>query len=126
MKEYYTLHIIAHFNAARTLRDYEGPCANIHGHNFKVQADVVTPPPDETGMVIDFYDIKRALEHITRNWDHSFLNEIAPFDTVNPTNENLAKYCFDELTKDLNHPVARVQAITVWENEEAGVTYNVQ
>jgi 6-pyruvoyltetrahydropterin/6-carboxytetrahydropterin synthase len=125
MSEHYILHVITTFNAARTLRDYQGPCANIHGHNFKVQADVKTPPPDEKGMVIDFYEIKALLERITKSWDHQFLNEISPFDVLNPTNENLAKFCFDTLTKNLNHPIARVQSITVWENEEAGVTYHV-
>jgi 6-pyruvoyltetrahydropterin/6-carboxytetrahydropterin synthase len=123
MNEYYIHHVSINFKADRALRDYEGPCANRHEHQFKVEADVLTPSPGKSGMVIDFYDIKAALNKITQAWAHTFLNEIKPFDTMNPTNENLAKYCFEALKQELNHPIAQVQSITVWENDGAGVTY---
>jgi 6-pyruvoyltetrahydropterin/6-carboxytetrahydropterin synthase len=121
----YTLHVSTHFNSARSLRDYEGPCANIHGHTFKVQANVVAPEPDKKGLVIDFFDIKKKLEQIANRLNHHYVNELKPFDEINPTNENLAKYFFEELSKILTHPSAKVTQITVWESEESGVTYHV-
>jgi 6-pyruvoyltetrahydropterin/6-carboxytetrahydropterin synthase len=124
MNEFYILHVSILFYATRALRDYEGPCAEVHGHHFRVQADVVTPAPGETGMVIDFYHIKTRLENIVMPWEQGFLNEITPFETLNPTNENLAKYCFDALSAALRHPLARVQSIAVWETPEVGVTYS--
>jgi 6-pyruvoyltetrahydropterin/6-carboxytetrahydropterin synthase len=123
MSDHYLLHVSTQFQATRALRHYEGPCANVHSHRFKVQADVMTPPPDERGMVIDFYEIKACLEKMVALWEGCFLNDISPFDTLNPTNENLAKYCFEVLNASLTHPVARVQSVSVWETSEAGVTY---
>jgi len=123
MKNTYTLHVITHFNASRKLRDYEGACADLHTHRFKVQANVMTPAPDHKGMVIDFYEIKQSLEKITGAWEQQFLNDLAPFDKLNPTNENLAKICFDLLSQSLKHPEATLQSLSIWENETAGVTY---
>jgi len=55
--------------------------------------------------------------------DHRFLNEIPPFDTQNPTAENLAAYLYRGLSDELNTEHVKVDAITVWETERACVTY---
>lgn len=123
MSSTYTLHVTTHFNSARALRNYEGPCKNIHGHTFKVQANVSASEPDSTGLVIDFIEIKTALQKIVENFDHQYINEIKPFDIINPTNENLAKYFFEALTIILQPKKVKVTSLSVWESNESGVTY---
>lgn len=119
----YTLHVTSHFTAARALRNYVGDCAKLHNQTFKVGVDVAAPELDETGLVVDFYDIKAMLEQVLSLFECGNLNEIAPFNKLNPSNENLAKYIFVELNKNLVHPTIKLVAATVWENELAGATY---
>jgi 6-pyruvoyltetrahydropterin/6-carboxytetrahydropterin synthase len=121
----YILYTTASLNAARALRDYQGICANTHGHNFKLTAEIETIEPDEKGLVLDFYDIKASMEQITKPYDHHFLNELSPFDHINPTNENLAKFFFNKLSNAINSDSAKVVAFSVWESEEAGAKYCV-
>lgn len=122
----YTLRVEAEFAAAHQLRYYEGDCARLHGHNWRVCAEIAADTLNNAGMAMDFRDIRRQLRDITRNLDHRFLNEIAPFDRVNPTAENIAQYCYRELQARIDVPGIAVAAVTVWENERSSVRYSEQ
>tara|TARA_R110000868_G_scaffold410505_4_gene698822 strand:- start:64923 stop:65303 length:381 start_codon:yes stop_codon:yes gene_type:complete len=125
MPAQYTLKIVTRFNAARALRHYEGKCANIHGHDFRLEAEINTPAPDEDkGLVVDFYDIKQVMTQVADKFDHQFINEVAPFDVINPTDENLAKWLFEHLQELLTDPNVSVAAVTLWESDEFGVRYS--
>lgn len=121
----YTIHVISYFTASRALRDYIGSCAQQHTQTFKVAVDVLTPEPDEKGFVIDFYEIKAALEKIIAEFEQRYLNDMVPFNTLNPSNENLAKHIFWQLSTGLQSSQVKVTAISVWENDAAGVTYKI-
>lgn len=110
------------FSAARALRDYQGQCANVHGHNFKLDVKIKTPEV-ERGYVIDYYEVKMYLAEITAPLDHNYLNDIPPFDQLNPTTENLAKYIHQQLTPYLAEMPAALEAVTVWEMDEFAATY---
>lgn len=118
----FILHIKHNFSAARALRDYQGMCANTHGHNFKLQATIATPEV-ERGYVIDYYEVKMYLAEIAQPLDHGFLNDIAPFDTINPTTENIAKHFYQQLLPCLRETDAVLQSVTVWETDEFAATY---
>ena len=106
------------FAAAHALRNYHGKCENVHGHNYKVQVRVVGPELDETGMLLDFVELKRLLRGATERLDHQFLNETAPFDTVNPSAENIAKYLYDEISGNLRtENAAALHEVKVWETD---------
>lgn len=106
------------FAAAHALRNYHGRCENVHGHNYRVQVRVSGPELDESGMLVDFVELKRLLRGISDRLDHQFLNEIDPFQTVNPSAENIAKYLFDELSGNLrSENAAEVEEVTVWETD---------
>jgi 6-pyruvoyltetrahydropterin/6-carboxytetrahydropterin synthase len=106
------------FAAAHALRNYHGKCENVHGHNYKIQVRVVGPKLDETGMLLDFIELKRLLRGATERLDHQFLNEIAPFDTVNPSAENIAKYLYDEISGNLQSAnAAALHEVKVWETD---------
>ena len=119
----YTLKILADFASAHTLRDYPGACARMHGHNWKVEVEVVAEQLDEVGMGVDFKVIKKATRDIADRLDHRYLNDLEPFSRINPTAENIAAYFHRELSAQLNSPGIRVHAVTLWETERACVRF---
>jgi 6-pyruvoyltetrahydropterin/6-carboxytetrahydropterin synthase len=74
-------------------------------------------------MAIDFKAIKQAAKRVTDELDHQYLNEVPPFDQINPTAENMAAYLYRRLGEELNDARVRVCAVTLWETERACVRY---
>jgi len=119
----YTLFVKASFAAAHRLREYEGNCERLHGHNWKVEAAVESDRLDSRGIAIDFRVIKAALNGILDRLDHGYLNDVPPFTEENPSSENLARYLYDELSRMIPEP-ARVCRVIVWESEDARAEYS--
>lgn len=124
MTSMYSLNVVSDFASAHTLRNYPGACSRMHGHNWKVEAEVEASQLDEVGMAIDFKVIRQAVKKLTDRLDHYYLNEIPPFDEINPTAENIAAYLYRGLSEALNDGRIRVRAITLWETERACVRYS--
>jgi len=95
----------------------------MHGHNWKVEVEVQADSLDKLGMVLDFKIIRQAARKVGDELDHQYINEIPPFDQLNPTAENIAAYFFRRLAEELNDTRARVHAVTLWETERACVRY---
>jgi len=123
MNACYTLKICTEFAAAHTLREYPGACSRMHGHNWKVEVEVIAHTLDKTGMGVDFREIKNFTRDVTDKLDHRYLNEIKPFDEINPTAENIAAWIYSELEKKLNDDRVVVSAVTLWETDRACVRY---
>jgi 6-pyruvoyltetrahydropterin/6-carboxytetrahydropterin synthase len=111
------------FAAGHALRGYKGKCENVHGHNYRVQVMVRGEQLDPTGLLMDFVDLRKGIKGLVERLDHRFLNDLAPFDRVNPSAENLAKYFSDELEAQVRERGLRVQAVTVWETDTTSATY---
>jgi 6-pyruvoyltetrahydropterin/6-carboxytetrahydropterin synthase len=113
------------FAAGHALRNYKGKCENVHGHNFRVQVKIDGDRLDDTGMLVDFIDVKNLMRGVIERLDHQFLNEIPPFDVKNPSAENIAEYFHDRMTTGLaTAPVpVRVREVTVWETDIQSATY---
>ncbi|HEB94718.1 MAG TPA: 6-carboxytetrahydropterin synthase QueD [Gammaproteobacteria bacterium] len=124
MTSTYSLNVVSDFASAHTLRDYPGACSRMHGHNWKVETEVEASQLDEVGMAVDFRVIRQAVKKLTDRLDHYYLNEIPPFDEINPTAENIAAYLYRGLSEILNDGRIRVRAITLWETERACVRYS--
>ena len=120
----YTLKVVTDFAASHALRNYEGACQRIHGHNWKVEVEVLATRLDDVGMGIDFKVIKRATNDVLDKLDHYHLNDIPPFDEINPTAENIAAYIFKNVAEIVNQEHINVSAVTVWETERACVRYS--
>jgi 6-pyruvoyltetrahydropterin/6-carboxytetrahydropterin synthase len=120
----FVLKIVTDFAAAHSLRDYPGNCSRLHGHNWGVQVKVQSEVLDETGIAIDFREIKNQTKEVANRLDHFYLNDIKPFDEINPTAENIAKYFFDELKKLINTDTVSVKEVTIWETPRSAVTYS--
>jgi 6-pyruvoyltetrahydropterin/6-carboxytetrahydropterin synthase len=112
------------FAAGHALRNYKGKCENVHGHNFKVQVVIEGEKLDETGLLVDFIDVKNAMRAIIDRLDHVFLNDIAPFDVKNPSAENIAEYFYTELSRSVKGDVPiRLREVKVWETDIQSATY---
>jgi 6-pyruvoyltetrahydropterin/6-carboxytetrahydropterin synthase len=112
------------FAAGHALRNYRGKCENVHGHNYKVQVIVRGEKLDQTGMLADFVELKRLLRAISEPLDHVFLNDIEPFNELNPSAENIAWYICEKLQEGLrqDNPV-EVAEVKVWETDIQSATY---
>ncbi|NNG14008.1 MAG: 6-carboxytetrahydropterin synthase QueD [Gammaproteobacteria bacterium] len=119
----YTLKVVTDFASAHTLRDYPGACSRMHGHNWKLEVEVSASQLDDVGMAIDFKHIKQAARELGGELDHRYLNEIPPFDKINPTAENIAAYLYKGIGDKINNEHIQVCAITLWETERACVRY---
>ena len=89
------------FAAGHALRDYQGKCEKVHGHNYKVQVTMEGEKLDSAGLLVDFVEVKRLLRAVIDRLDHEFLNDVPPFDVLNPSAENMAKYFYDEISQGL-------------------------
>ena len=113
------------FAAGHALRNYKGKCENVHGHNFKVRVVIEGEKLDETGLLVDFLDVKTVMRAIIDRLDHQFLNDVPPFDVKNPSAENIAEYFYQEVTSGLSKtPVPiRIREVKIWETDVQSATY---
>jgi len=111
------------FNAAHNLRGYKGKCEKLHGHNWKVEVCISSRGLNKIGIVEDFSVIKNKLGKVTERLDHSYINDLSYFKKVNPTSENISKYIYDLLRKDVEVKGAWLSYVAVWETENSCAVY---
>ncbi len=111
------------FAAGHALRNYKGKCENVHGHNYKLRITVEGEELNSTGLLIDFLDVRAAIKSLVDRLDHQFLNDLPPFDKLNPSAENIARYFSDSLQAQITGQGLRVQSVTVWETDTTSATY---
>lgn len=119
----YELTVKASFSAAHSLRDYDGPCSNVHGHNWIVEVVACGEKLQPNGMLMDFGDIKKAVAAVLSRLDHTNLNDVQPFDRVNPTSENLARWIYEQVGERVNAPGLKVVRVNVREAETSCASY---
>ena len=118
----FELNVETHFSAAHRLRDYSGKCEHLHGHNWRVAVRLGSEELNEHGMVMDFHEARQLLETVISRLDHGYLNDVEPFDTLNPTTEHIARHVAGELARKLPLGI-RVESVTCWESEKCSATY---
>lgn len=119
----YNVSIERHFDAAHYLRDYKGKCENLHGHRYTVVATVSSNKLDTIGLAFDFTILKKNVDEILERFDHVCLNEIEPFDKINPSSENIASTIHKELVPRLEGYSASIETIVVYESPDSWITY---
>ena len=112
----------SHFDAAHFLREYQGKCENLHGHRYNVILSIKARGLDSGGMAYDFVELKKKLNSVLEQWDHHCLNEVSPFDRINPSAENIAVTIHKKLRNRLGKGVS-ISSIQVWETPQNRVTY---
>ena len=97
----YEIAVEKHFDAAHYLRGYQGKCEEMHGHRYRVAVRVKADKLNDIGLAYDFADLKRCLNDILARFDHTCLNDVPPFDKINPSAENIATTIYNELKEKL-------------------------
>ncbi len=105
------------FDAAHKLIGYQGVCARVHGHTYTLVV-TVEGEPDDTGMIIDFFDMKTIVKDtvITR-LDHTYLNDF--YDQ--PTVENVAADIFETLDEAFKKTNAHLYSVRLYEGDKSCV-----
>ncbi len=122
----YQIFVEQHFDAAHFLRGYRGKCEALHGHRFKVVVKVESSVLNDIGLAYDFTELKQHLGDVLARFDHTCLNDAAPFDKINPSSENLAATIYDELRLKLAGAPVSLSSAEVWESPESGVSYYLE
>jgi 6-pyruvoyltetrahydropterin/6-carboxytetrahydropterin synthase len=121
----YTVRVEARFEAAHFLREYRGISEPLHGHSYKVEADLAGREGgvDADAIAVDFVSAKRKLEALAKKLDYGCINDVPPFTEVNPSAENIAEWFARELQRDVADESAEVVAVTIWEGPVNSVTF---
>ena len=99
----YTLTVESSFSSAHALREYKGPCENLHGHTWKV---AIFLSGDKLNKVVG-------------KFDHQNLNDLPEFKSINPSCENIARIIYEQLTP----AVPLLEKVTVWESPTTSATF---
>ncbi len=96
----YELTIESVFAAAHSIviRGVQEP---LHGHNWHVTACLQGPTLDEDGLLLDFHEAERVLAGVVGPFVNRSLNDVPPFDRVNPTAEHVARHVAESLSGGL-------------------------
>jgi len=119
----YELKISTQFAAAHQLRGLEGGCENLHGHNWKIEVSVTGSELGKDGLLIDFRVIKGETKRVIDELDHKFLNELASFENLEPSSENISRHIFESISRKLNTKNVKISKVTAWESDSACASY---
>lgn len=119
----YHLMIKTQFAAAHNLINYQGDCENLHGHNWRVEVTVSARKLDTAGLGIDFKILKKKTNNLLDQLDHKYLNQLEPFLETSPSSENICRFLYEELSRELNNDNISVVKVNVWESENACASY---
>ena len=101
-KKIWRLTVRDEISAGHALRHYEGKCERLHGHNFAVELTVEGDKLTENvELLLDFKVLKRALKEELAALDHQIINEVPPFDRLNPSSENISRHIFQNVARRL-------------------------
>mgnify|MGYP001062831132 CR=1 FL=1 len=120
----YQISVEQHFDAAHFLRGYQGRCEALHGHRFRAVVKLTAPEVNDIGIAYDFTELKRHLRDILSRFDHTCLNDVPPFDKINPSSENIASTIYNELKSKLTGAPVSISCVEVWESPQSGVAYS--
>jgi len=116
----------AGFSSGHYLRNYRGKCENPHGHNYRVFVTLVGEELDEAGLLLDFKLLKQVMRPAVDYLDHQMINDLKPFDEVNPSAENLARYFYEQTSDQLQEMSGgrvRVKDCTLYETDTSYARY---
>lgn len=122
----YELEINHSFSAAHSISIAGNP-EPLHGHDWNITAVLTGDVLDEDGLLVDFHTVHNALIEICDRFHNDTLNDVPPFDEVNPTAENVAEHIAAELGGKLEDIAehAAVASVRVTESPGCAAIYIV-
>lgn len=113
--EKFVIRVEARFEAAHNLREYYGKPEPLHGHSWKVEVKIQSDKLDQEDISVDYVKVKKNLEKLAGKLDYRYINEVPPFNKINPSSENIAKWFYDHLNKKKLLGKAKIQEVILWE-----------
>jgi 6-pyruvoyltetrahydropterin/6-carboxytetrahydropterin synthase len=102
--------------ARHQIRGVAGEGGRVHEHRWEVCAVLRADALDRTGWVRDFHEVDALLGEVVAPYRGAFLNEVPPFQDVNPTRENLARVLAERLAAKVDDGRVRVHRVDVGED----------
>ena len=118
----FELKVVSFFSAAHSLRQYQGKCESIHGHNWKVELRVRAARLDNRGLLLDFKELKNILNQVLEQLDHKDLNQIGFFKENNPSSENIALFIYRQVGPKIKKNCS-LEKVTVWEQRDSAASF---
>lgn len=133
---------------AHRLMDYDGRCSHMHGHSYLWQVTATGPSLSPNGMIVDFKDLKKAMNAVLDPLDHALVlrnddplvrDDIPPQKLfvatngkeprmflwpVNPTAENFAAWAAEEIQKLVQEDDLIITQVRVWETATSYAEWN--
>lgn len=97
----YDLEVQTAFSAAHALQ-IAGVREPLHGHDWHVTAVLRGAALDEDGLLVDFHAIEQDLRRLVAPFHNRTLNDVPPFDRVNPSAEAVARFLAEGLQASLD------------------------
>jgi 6-pyruvoyltetrahydropterin/6-carboxytetrahydropterin synthase len=121
----FVVSVQAHYDSAHFLRNYHGKCERMHGHRYVVELALTSNELDQAGIAFDFVIVKKHLRDLADRLDHENLNELPPFDELEPSAENQARYFYEEMKRLLpDNMSGAVLYVKVWETPTQYALYS--
>jgi 6-pyruvoyltetrahydropterin/6-carboxytetrahydropterin synthase len=121
----FVVSVQAHYDSAHFLRNYHGKCERMHGHRYVVELTLTTTELDEAGIAFDFVIVKKHLRDLADRLDHENLNELPPFDKLEPSAENQARYFYEQMKRMLPANMSSaILYVKVWETPTQYALYS--
>jgi 6-pyruvoyltetrahydropterin/6-carboxytetrahydropterin synthase len=111
------------FSAMHQLRNYRGATEPLHSHDWKVEVTLEGENLNSDGLLVDFTELEKHLDKIKDRYEGGNINEIPPFDQLNPTAELLAKNIADELIPKCNKSNIRLCSVRIEEAHNCFAEY---
>ena len=119
----YELEISRVISCAHRLIGYRDECCNLHGHNYRITVVLRARELDAIGIAFDFKKLKAATDSALDGYDHACLNDLADFQSVNPTSENIARVLYRKLAASVNDGNVSVYGVKVAESDTSSAMY---
>ncbi|MEM7630002.1 MAG: 6-carboxytetrahydropterin synthase [Planctomycetota bacterium] len=123
----YAIRVEANFSSAHSIT-VAGVPEPLHGHNWHVTVDIAAPTLDDDGLLVDFHTIHDALNDTISPFHNRTLNDVEPFNHLNPTAELIARHIAIQLDARVGSALravdARITAVAITEAPGCTATYH--
>jgi 6-pyruvoyltetrahydropterin/6-carboxytetrahydropterin synthase len=119
----YELGVDLFFNASHRVRT-NGQPGPTHPHSWRVQARFSGDATNKNGILVGFAEAKEIVQQRVSRFNGQLLNDIKPFDEVQPTSENLASILYNDIKSKLEPLPLKLHSVSIWESPTNFVTYS--
>jgi 6-pyruvoyltetrahydropterin/6-carboxytetrahydropterin synthase len=111
------------FCATHVLHRDGEPIEPNHGHDWRVEVVARGDGLDRLGVVVDFEQLKEAVQEIARRFHYGDMTSHPGFAGQSPSAEAVARYFFQEVRKAMGPEGERLCRVRVWEAPGCSATF---